>query len=71
MEKENKLTGLVVKVMNKDIETALKILKRKMKDSGIMLEYQESLYFKKPSEEKKERRIRARLRERKRLKESR
>lgn len=70
MEKENKLTGLRVNVINGDVETALKILKRKMKDSGIMLEYQESLAFKKPSIKKREKRIRARLRERKLLREN-
>lgn len=47
--------GIFVKVNDKDnIDKALKKFKRKVKDSGLMLELKNREYFKKPSREKRE-----------------
>ena len=46
--------SLYVTVKDGKIERALKIFKRKTKDSGILLELKKRSYFKKPSEEKRE-----------------
>ena len=44
------------------IEKALSILKKKVKESKLMLELREREYYKKPSQLKKERNAKARLR---------
>ncbi len=38
-----------VKVKNNNIEFALRLLKRKIKDSGLMVELRERRHYKKPS----------------------
>ena len=38
-----------VKVKHNNIEFALRLLKRKIKDSGLMVELRERQYYKKPS----------------------
>ncbi len=45
--------GLSVKVFNNNIEGALKVLKKKVKNSNIMQELREKQYYKKPSEVKR------------------
>ena len=40
---------LHVKVKHNNIEYALRLLKRKIKDSGLMVELRERQYYKKPS----------------------
>jgi small subunit ribosomal protein S21 len=40
---------LEVKVKHNNIDGALRILKRKIKDSGLMVELRERQYYKKPS----------------------
>ena len=45
-----------VKVKHNNIDGALRILKRKIKDSGLMVELRERQYYKKPSQEKSEER---------------
>jgi len=40
---------LEVKVKHNNIEFALRLLKRKIKDSGLMVELRERQYYKKPS----------------------
>jgi small subunit ribosomal protein S21 len=40
---------LQVKVKHNNIDGALRILKRKIKDSGLMVELRERQYYKKPS----------------------
>jgi len=45
---------LAVKVKNNNIEFALRLLKRKIKDSGLMVELRERQYYKKPSAVKSE-----------------
>tara|TARA_Y100001963_G_scaffold145937_1_gene220225 strand:+ start:131 stop:391 length:261 start_codon:yes stop_codon:yes gene_type:complete len=63
--------GLSVKVFNNNIEGALKVFKRKVKDSNMMVELREKQYYRKPSEIKRERRSKAILREKyRRLKEN-
>jgi small subunit ribosomal protein S21 len=44
------------------VEKALKIFKRKVKDSGIMFDLRERSYYKKPSAIKREQRNKAKLR---------
>ncbi len=51
-----------VKVKKNNVEFALRLLKRKIKDSGLMVELRERQYYKKPSQLKKERNAKARLR---------
>ena len=46
--------GLVVKVYNNNVELALKKLKRKVKNSGMLLELKKRAYFQKPSKLKRE-----------------
>lgn len=48
-------TGLYVKVENRNLEGALKKLKRKIKDYNLMLEIKEKMYYIKPSEKKRTR----------------
>jgi len=49
------------------IEKALSILKKKVKESKLMLELKEREFYKKPSEIKKEKKAKARLRYKKNL----
>jgi ribosomal protein S21 len=51
-----------VKVTNNNIEYALRIFKKKVKDSGLLHELQENRFYKKPSAEKRERCAKGRLR---------
>ena len=48
------MSGLVVKVYNNNVELALKKLKRKVKNSGMLLELKKRAYFQKPSKLKRE-----------------
>ena len=59
-----RLSGLAVKVYNNNVEGALKILKRKVKNSGMMLELKRKTYFEKPSKVRREKRNLAKLRQR-------
>ena len=45
-----------VKVKHNNIEFALRLLKRKIKDSGLMVELRERQYYKKPSQKRSEER---------------
>ena len=47
------------------IEKALSILKKKVKESKLMMELREREFYKKPSEIKKEKKAKARLRSKK------
>ena len=51
-----------VTVKNNNIEKALSILKRKVKDSKLMLELREREFYKKPSEIRKEKKARGKIR---------
>ena len=58
------MMGLSVPVYNNNVELALKKLKRKIKNSGMMLELKKRTYFEKPSKIKREQRNLAKLRQR-------
>ena len=62
--KERKMMGLSVPVYNNNVELALKKLKRKVKNSGMLLELKKRSYFEKPSKIKREQRNLAKLRQR-------
>ena len=53
---------LEVKVRKNNVEHALRILKRKVKDSGLMLELRERSFYKKPSADRREKKNKAKLR---------
>ena len=54
--------GLQVKVWNNNIEGALKVFKRKVKDSNLFLELREKSYYTKPSKKRREKKNMAKLR---------
>ena len=54
--------GLRVEVKNNNVEWALKKFKRMTKDSGMMLELKKNTYYEKPSSERREKRNKAKLR---------
>ena len=56
---------LYVKVRNNNVEKALSILKKKVKESKLMLELREREYYTKPSVIKIEKKAKARLRNKK------
>ena len=62
--KERKMGGLSVPVYNNNVELALKKLKRKVKNSGMLLELKKRAYFQKPSKVKREKKNLAILRQR-------
>ena len=54
--------GLQVKVYNNNVEGALKVFKRKVKDSNIMQELKEKQHYTKPSKKRREKKNLAILR---------
>ena len=54
--------GLSVTVFNNNVEGALKVLKRKVKDSNLFLELRKKEYYEKPSRIKRHKKNLARLR---------
>ena len=56
--------GLSVPVYHNNVELALKKLKRKVKNSGMMLDLKRKAYFEKPSKVKREKKNLAILRQR-------
>ena len=54
--------GLSVTVYNNNVEGALKVFKRKVKDSNIFLELKEKAYYTKPSKLRREKKNLAILR---------
>ena len=54
--------GLQVKVFNNNVEGALKVLKRKVKNSNLFLDLRKKEYYRKPSELKREKKNLAILR---------
>lgn len=61
-KKENVHQGLYVKVKNNDVEYALKLLKRKIKDDGLMLAIRKNSHFITPSAKRRDKRALAKLR---------
>ena len=60
--KKKEQKGIRVDVRNNNVEWALKKMKRMVKDSGMMLELKRRTYYKKPSEEKREKKNMQKLR---------
>ena len=60
--KKREQKGLRVDVRNNNVEWALKKLKRMVKNSGQILELKKRSYYKKPSEEKREKKNMQKLR---------
>tara|TARA_R100001163_G_C4974164_1_gene132908 strand:- start:203 stop:388 length:186 start_codon:yes stop_codon:yes gene_type:complete len=56
---------IYVKVRNNNVEKALGVLKKKVKESKLMLELREREFYKKPSDVRKEKKSKARLRNKK------
>ena len=54
--------GLSVTVFNNNVEGALKVLKRKVKDSNLFIDLREKEYYTKPSEKKRHKHNLAKLR---------
>ena len=54
--------GLSVKVFNNNIEGALKVFKKKVKNSGLMLELKKKAYYEKPSKKRREKKNLQKLR---------
>ena len=54
--------GLSVTVFNNNVEGALKVLKKKVKNSNLFLDLRKKEYYTKPSEEKRHKRNLAKLR---------
>ena len=59
---KEKVGGLQVKVYNNNIEGALKKFKKKVKNSGLMLELRKHEYYEKPSKKRREKKNLAKLR---------
>ena len=59
---KEELQGLQVRVFNNNVEGALKVLKKKVKNSGLMLELKKKQYYEKPSKIKREKRKLAKAR---------
>ena len=59
--KDNSI-GLSVTVFNNNVEGALKVLKRKVKNSNLFIDLREKEYYTKPSEKKRHKRNLAKLR---------
>ncbi len=60
--KEKKMSGLCVDVRDNNVEFALRLLKRKLKKENWILELRKHEYYRKPSEIRRERRNKAKLR---------
>ena len=54
--------GLSVKVFNNNVDGALRVLKKKVKESNLFLELQKKAYYQKPSKIKREKKNLAKLR---------
>ena len=60
--KEKKMNGLQVEVYNNNVEKALRIFKKKVKESNLMLELKKKEYYEKPSRKRREKKNLAKLR---------
>ena len=59
---KKQLQGLQIEVDNNEVEKAMRILKRKVKDSNLFIDLRKKEYFEKPSRVKREKRNLAKLR---------
>ena len=60
--KGNRLEGLQVDVYNNNVDKALRILKKKVKDANLFLDLKKKSYYKKKSEIRREKKNLAKLR---------
>ena len=60
--KVNRMEGLQVDVYNNNVDKALRILKKKVKDANLFLDLKKKSYYKKKSEIRREKRNLAKLR---------
>ena len=60
--REWEMRGMVVDVRDNNVEFALKLLKRKLKKENLILELRKHEYYRKPSEIKREKRNKQKLR---------
>tara|TARA_Y100000593_G_C4280846_1_gene322686 strand:- start:360 stop:635 length:276 start_codon:yes stop_codon:yes gene_type:complete len=67
---EKKSRGLCVDVYNNNVDGALKVLKKKVKESKLFLELRKKEYYQKPSDVKREKRALGRLRNQRRQMEA-
>ena len=61
-KKQKEQRGLRIDVRNNNVEGALKILKRKIKDSGLILELKKRSFYEKPSKVNREKKNMQKLR---------
>ena len=59
---KDKAQGWSVTVFNNNVDGALRILKKKVKNANLMLDLKKKTYYRKPSEIKREKRNLAKLR---------
>ena len=59
---KKQLQGLQIEVYNNEVEKAMRILKRKVKDSNLFIDLRKKEYFEKPSRVRREKRNLAKLR---------
>jgi len=59
---KKELQGLQVEVYNGNVEKAMRILKRKVKDSNLFIDLRNKEYYEKPSKLRREKRNLAKLR---------
>lgn len=55
-------TGIFVRVRNGDLDTALRVFNKKVKDSKLIIQIKENQYYEKPSVKKRRRRMASVLR---------
>ena len=60
--KANRMEGLQVDVYNNNVDKALRILKKKVKDANLFLDLKKKSYYKKKSEIRREKKNLAKLR---------
>ena len=60
--KGNRLEGLQVDVYNNNVDKALRILKKKVKESNLFLDLKKKQYYEKPSKKRREKINMAKLR---------
>ena len=60
--KGKKMEGLQVEVYNNNVDKALRILKKKVKDANLFLDLKKKSYYKKKSEIRREKKNLAKLR---------
>ena len=59
---KEELPGLQVKVYNNNVEGALKVFKKMVKESGLMLDLKKKAFYEKPSKKRREKKNLQKLR---------